>query len=350
MSEQRAWATGSDHAVFFVKTADPQMIPLSEFYAVDMRILSELGFEVRYCGNPLNIPRADLYFVWWWTWAIFPLIRAKLSRKPVVIVGTFDHVTDGGALVRFPKRPRLHQYLIRLALKLADANIVCSPDQFEAVKARFAPANLTWSPHVLDTTLYKPSREARSDYFLSICWMTSGNVHRKCILELVRAFALVRDRFPERRLKICGRKESGFSEVVALVNQLGLRESVDLPGLVTREEKIDLLQHCAAYLQPSSEEGFGVAILEAMACGAPVITSDVGPVRSIAADTAHYVDGRNPSAIADAMMEIASRPELSAEMGARAAERARSMFPYERRKADIERVLAVLGGRVATPA
>lgn len=334
--------TARPTVVFFVKTGDPEMIPLSEFYAVDIQILSELGFDVRCCGDPLRIPRGDLYFVWWWTWAIFPVLRAKLARKPVIIVGTFDHITSQGTFIRFHRRPGLHRLLIRAALRFADANVVPSLDQFAAIQSQLGATNLSYSPHVVDVKAYKPATNERSSYLLSICWMTKENAERKCIVELVRAFKFVHERFPALQLKICGRHGSGFSNVVELVNNLGLQGAVEFPGLVSRADKIHLLQHCAIYLQPTREEGFGVAILEAMACGAPVITSGVGPVRSIAADTVMYVDGRNPQEISSAIVNLLSQPSARAEMGRRARERARSVFPYERRKADIEQIVTTL--------
>src|ERR1700733_3647334 len=116
-------------ACFFVKTNDPRVIERNEFYSVDMRILEQLGFEVITCTDPLRIPRADFYFVWWWTWAFAPLLVAKLLGKATLVAGTFDHVMDGNKFQVYPHRSAIHRAIIRWSLRNAGANVVCGMDQ-----------------------------------------------------------------------------------------------------------------------------------------------------------------------------------------------------------------------------
>ena len=66
-------------AVFFAKVSHPEILERHEFYATDLRILRELGFDVIICTKAWPIPKADLYYVWWWTWAFLPWIRAKVA-------------------------------------------------------------------------------------------------------------------------------------------------------------------------------------------------------------------------------------------------------------------------------
>src|SRR5512145_2622392 len=77
-------------ACFFVRTPAPQMLELVEFYRTDLSILRGLGFEVVVATRWSEIPwDADLYFVWWWTWAYLPVLKARLRRRPVIVTGTF---------------------------------------------------------------------------------------------------------------------------------------------------------------------------------------------------------------------------------------------------------------------
>ncbi|MFC1453924.1 glycosyltransferase family 4 protein, partial [Verrucomicrobiota bacterium] len=141
------------------------------------------------------------------------------------------------------------------------------------------------------------------------------------------------------RLIICGEKKDGFPALMQLVNLLNAQDYVEFLGIVSKETKIELMQKCAIYLQPSRSEGFGVAILEAMSCGAPVITSPVCAVPEVVGDTAMMVDGSNSEEIAAAMESLLKNPSLDRDYGLRARQRAVELFSYERRRNDIQRIL-----------
>jgi glycosyltransferase involved in cell wall biosynthesis len=326
-------------AVFFAKGASPEILQRNEFYAMDIRILRELGYEVIPVTRPFHIPKADVYVAWWWTWAFLPLIRARLYNRPMIVLGTFDHVTADGSLEMFPHRPRWHQYLIRMVLKHADANVVCSRDQRDYLSRYFHVNGLEYSPHVIDVEQYKPAMCPREKYFLLFCWMTAGNARRKCVAEAIKAMAVLHRMYPEYRLIVGGEKKDGFSDLMRLVHSLKAQDYIDFPGVVSKETKIELMQKCAAYLQPSRGEGFGVAILEAMSCGAPIITSPVGAVPEVAGDTAMMVDGSDSEAIAAAMKTLIKNQSLGRDYGLRARQRAVELFSYERRRNDIQRIL-----------
>lgn len=324
---------------FFCKVADPEILERNEFYAVDVRILRELGHRVLISTTPSRIPRADLYVVWWWTWAFFPLLRAKLLRKPVIVLGTFDHVIDAGKLETFPHRPWLHRQLIKSVLKRADANVVVSRDQEAFLRANYRVNNLQYSPHVIDTDLYRPENLPREKFFVSFCWMNNGNSRRKCIPELIRAMARLHGEFPDHRLAICGEKGSDYPALERLVREFSASDYVEFRGVVCRAEKINLMQRCAVYLQPTRAEGFGVAILEAMSCGAPVVTSPVGAVLEVGGDAVAMADGANPDAIAQAVKELLRNHEKRDALGQAARTRAVREFSYSRRKNDLEQII-----------
>lgn len=322
-----------------MRTTDPEVLERNEFYRVDLRILADLGFETTICTDPRRIPDAEIYFVWWWTWAFVPLLRAKLARRPVVIVGTFDHVLPDGRFEFYPKRSRVHQALIRWALRAADANVVCADDQREAIERAFSAHNLSVSPHVIDTDLYRPGTETRKPFFVTMCWMHTDNHVRKCVPTSIRAMALVRERLPDHRLMVAGDKGDGYPGLQALAESLGVEDRIDFPGRITTPEKIDAMQTCAAYLQPTLAEGFGVAILEAMSCGAPVVVSPVGGVPYVVGDVGLRVDGLDAAGLADAMVRFANEPDLAVAQGEAGRQRAVAEFSYARRLEDFRRIL-----------
>jgi glycosyltransferase involved in cell wall biosynthesis len=172
------------------------------------------------------------------------------------------------------------------------------------------------------------------DALFTVMWLTEGNAYRKCAAELVRAVALIRQTRPNVRLSIAGQLGSAVPSLKALITELDLEESVELLGAIPRAEKIRRLQTCAVYLQPSRYEGFGMAILEAMACGAAVVTSPVGEVPFVAGDSVQMVEGTQPFEIADAAISLLENIALREALGQRAVERARERFaPSVRRQA-----------------
>lgn len=90
-------------------------------------------------------------------------------------------------------------------------------------------------------------------------------------------------------------KESGFSEVF---------DHIHLTGYVPNHELPAIYSLCSIFLYPSLRESFGIPILEAMACGAPVITSNTSSMPEIADDAALLVDPYHPEQITQAMIQL----------------------------------------------
>jgi len=105
-------------------------------------------------------------------------------------------------------------------------------------------------------------------------------------------------------------------EIEAQIRMHGLGDSVRLMGMI--DDSAALLQALDIFVLPSLQEGLGVAALEAMACGLPVIASAVGGLAQTVADgvTGIHVAAGDARTMANAIARIASEPELGAAMGA----------------------------------
>ena len=104
-------------------------------------------------------------------------------------------------------------------------------------------------------------------------------------------------------------------------------DGVTLLGYVEKVELRRLYAGAAAFLYPGIYEGFGLPIVEAMACGAPVVTSSTGAAPEIAGGAALIVDPFDPASI-EAGLERIAHPEEAARLRALGLERARA-FRWE---------------------
>ena len=83
-----------------------------------------------------------------------------------------------------------------------------------------------------------------------------------------------------------------------------------LPGYVPQEDLPALLSGALAFVLPSWYEGFGLPVLEAMACGTPVICSNVSSLPEVAGDAALLFDPQDTAALAQAMARVCAEPAL----------------------------------------
>lgn len=168
--------------------------------------------------------------------------------------------------------------------------------------------------HGVDRARHRPApedrvAEVRGRYRLDGPYLmfVGGIEPRKNLPGLVRAFALLEDR---PRLVIAGSGVSwnpeGREELRSALAELSpeARRDIRFTGYVGDEEKVALLTGAEALVLPSRYEGFGMPVLEAMACGAPVVTSKVAALPEVAGEAAVYVDPEDPEDIARGMRQV----------------------------------------------
>jgi glycosyltransferase involved in cell wall biosynthesis len=339
--KEQSIAEGST-VCFFARVPDRQQIEVIEFYAQDVAFLRDLGYHVRSATRIRELFQrrpADFYFCWWWTWAFVPVALAKLLKRPAIITGTFNHHL-------YASRPLQQRKLMAWAARNADANVFVSELERREVTSMISVTRPTVSPHTVDPTVYHPPDESTArdpNLLVSVVHLDGGNSIRKCATESIRALALLGKTQPGLRLVLAGQRGDAYPHLAQLANDLGIGERVSFPGSITREEKIRLMQRCAIYLQPSRFEGFGLAVLEAMACGAPVVTSAVGAMSEVGGETVLYVNGESPEAIAGTVRDLLHDDSRRRSIGRAARERAVIHFAPQRRRGDLADVLLSIG-------
>ena len=138
----------------------------------------------------------------------------------------------------------------------------------------------------------------------------------KGIDTILQAVALVRRQGSDVRLDIAG-KGDDLPRLHDLARELELGEAVQFLGFVDEEEKRRLLRRAWALVFPSAKEGWGIANVEAAACGTPAIASDSPGLRESVIDgtTGILVPHGDADALAGAMVQLSQRSDLVAELG-----------------------------------
>lgn len=156
----------------------------------------------------------------------------------------------------------------------------------------------------------------------------------KNLERLIRAYARAHARTPPSgKLVLAGMRGFHTEALEALITQLGVQDSVELTGWVPREELYKLYAGARAFVYPSTFEGFGMPVLEALAAGIPTACSDIPPLREIAGDAAGdaalFFDPLDEAAIAAALERIVCDEELRRRLAEAGPARAHG-FTWER--------------------
>jgi glycosyltransferase involved in cell wall biosynthesis len=118
-------------------------------------------------------------------------------------------------------------------------------------------------------------------------------------------------------------------EFERLCDELCISRSIRRTGFVSDRELSDLYRSCDVFVFPSVYEGFGLPVLEAMACGACVAVMNASAMKEVVGDAGALLDMTNPPQLASALASLLDKPDLRSELGARATGRSRE-FTVER--------------------
>ncbi len=176
--------------------------------------------------------------------------------------------------------------------------------------------------HGVDPALFDLRREQLERFVLCV-----STLHpHKNIERLIRAYASAERDF---RLVLAGFRGFHAEAIERLVVELKLGDRVTLTGWISRTELFGLYDRALACVYPSTFEGFGMPVLEAMAAGVPLACSDIPPLREVAGDTALYFPPLDEAALASALTRIVADEALRAELARTGRDRARA-FTWER--------------------
>lgn len=142
---------------------------------------------------------------------------------------------------------------------------------------------------------------------------------RKNLVRLVQAFDQVRrqaGRPAELKLVLAGGRGWDYAAIFQEVARLGLGQEVLFPGYVPDQELPWWYRSATVFAYPSLLEGFGLPVVEAMACGTPVVTSNTSSLPEVAGEAALLVDPASSEMLADALQAVLSDPALAQNLAA----------------------------------
>jgi glycosyltransferase involved in cell wall biosynthesis len=173
---------------------------------------------------------------------------------------------------------------------------------------------------------------------------------RKNLTRLIEAFARLNTQHSAlgARLFIGGNLAWKYDDVLARIRQSGLDDKIKLIGRVSDEDLPKWYSACAVFAYPSLYEGFGLPVLEAMACGAPVVTSNVTSLPEVVGEAGIMVEPTNVNALVDALRRVLCGEQLQAEMRAKSLARAAKFTWCRTAEMTIESYIKAVGIRLTT--
>jgi glycosyltransferase involved in cell wall biosynthesis len=267
----------------------------------NLRTLSE------HLYTPLRLPMSRIN--------VFSTLMAPVVSPPCSLVlhfKTMHAYTAPGAISLLPRIYRRMQY--PRSARVADAIIINSESLRSEVQRYLEvdPRKLKLIYEAVDHDLFKPGDAAAARAHVArygvtkpfVLFVSSLWQYKNCD-GLLRAWALARNELGDRQLAIVGhgRDEKYSASLRSLSAELGIAQDVIFVGGVPLAETVRFYQGADAFVYPSFNETFGLPILEAMACGCPVVTSDTSAMPETAGGAAVLADPADPASIAKAVIE-----------------------------------------------
>lgn len=239
----------------------------------------------------------------------------KMSAKSVVTVHDMTFFSHPECHTRFK---RLYfQNMIPKSIASADAVIADSENTTQEIckylhtpKEKITTVHLGVGEHFKQINRRKAKEYLKTKYHINNRFILFvGTIEpRKNVQTLVDAFLQIKD--PKLKLVIVGNKGWNVAELFKVITESPIKEQIILPGYVTDEDLVKFYNAAEVFVYPSLYEGFGIPIIEAMACGCPVITSNVSSMPEVAGTAALLVDPNNANEIKNAVQKILKNKEL----------------------------------------
>ena len=181
----------------------------------------------------------------------------------------------------------------------SQANVADFNKYYQCSKDKLAVVPLAYNDEVFRLPKTKVQKQP---YFLFVGRFEK----RKNIDNIIKAFSKFSKQFPQYKLIMIGKPGYGWKDTEKLIATENLTRKVKIVGFVKNEQLATYYQKATALIYPSFYEGFGFPILEAMACGTAVVSSNIPTIKDVFKDSILYVAPSNVDEIVSAMAKITS--------------------------------------------
>lgn len=235
--------------------------------------------------------------------------RKKITTIHDLTTARFSNPAKNRFIFAF--KQRVYKLVIRRAAKVSSKVIV--PTGFVkddlAAFAKIDTDKIIVTPEAADpiTALPEPLTGLQGRQFLMYVGRPTPHKNLERLLE---AFRKLRAGHPELLLVLGGKTDANYERLESMVRRQAIK-GVLFTGFLQEGQLRWLYENCAAYVFPSLSEGFGLPGLEAMAHGAPVVSSNATCLPEVYGSAAQYFDPYNSDSIAAAISEVLSDKKLS---------------------------------------
>ncbi len=214
--------------------------------------------------------------------------------------------------------------LYRLVFRRAAGILTPDREAEDRYRAYGLEGKIYWLPNAYDAKIFYPGEEYREKILVHV----SGFSPQKRVSDILRAFAMVRRRVGDARLIFIGDGEER-AEYERLAAALLPEQSFVFTGFLSKPEIARWLRRARGFVYPSRFETFGCALMEALACGTPAVTTPISGIRTVVSDDrdALFVPVGDIEALAEAMERLLEgRHSIDTR---KVAEKMRSSYSYE---------------------
>ncbi|HSX34330.1 MAG TPA: glycosyltransferase family 1 protein [Candidatus Saccharimonadales bacterium] len=262
-------------------------------------------------------PLPELQFAWQLYRLKPDLVHFGMTQQPLLYFGNIVTTTHDLTMFQFVRRGTtppllywlkmgLYRFLVRWS-HMKSKRIIVPTNTTAAEVAQFQPSakkKLVVTYESSESALAMQGEKhagVDGDFLL---YVGTAFPHKN-LQTLVKAFGILHKQRPHLQLVITGkREEKHHAELIAWCKTLSYGDHVIFPGFVSDPGLKWLYEHCSAYVFTSLSEGFGLPPLEAMAHGAPVVSSDASVMPEVYGEGAHYFDAHDPKDVAAKVAEV----------------------------------------------
>jgi glycosyltransferase involved in cell wall biosynthesis len=284
-------------------------------------------------------------FIWNCIWKRPALVyvhlgsNASLYRESVFIFlaklfgkKTVAHFHAGDIDNYFPFQSRLGQKFIRAALNLSDKLIAVSQESARQLRDLTGSTNVSVIPNAIDTSIFRRDFSAenkRDDQAIRLLFV--GAIGKlKGERDLIEALAILRERKPEINIKVSF-LGYGAENLKDFCNESGINEFVEHLGAVSMTERIGFYRKADVFVLPTYAEAMPMSVIEAMAAGLAIITTNVGGIPELIEDGADGIlfSPGDVSGLAEKILFLLENENIRINIGRKAREKARAQMDFK---------------------